>query len=337
LQLHNLTPRQAETLVRRRLDEFLAPFARLPDLAGPRERDGLFPLGRAWSSQHLLTRSDIRSRDVISLARDGWQAQQERLARLSKQAWLRGWPGEGDRELAPPPPVWNQEQEQSAIDQAVTAEMETLRRRFHADPVSLPAEADRLAGVLFDLLQQCREAGAAPGLIEVRRLPPPRPGAQPTYHLSLKRRDEREEISGVLVMATEAKQAVAGFLRRLCEDSRPLDRVVIVTDERTGMPLGDKGKEYLEDLQSRGPDRFAVIVLPFAERANLEALAGVVGRARSGDVEIELPGGGCRVLTPAEVVASHHRQGRYAGNRLLAGLLRPAEPLVTAVPADSGA
>jgi hypothetical protein len=327
VQLYKLTPAQAEELVRRRLDDFLAPFAGLEELGRLRKADGLFPLGRAWSSRQLLHRSEVRPRDAVSLARDGWQAQQERLGRLGGPAWLAGWPGDGEAPAPPPAPAWNEEQENAAIDQAVAAELGAARRRFHAEPASLPADPDRLAGLLYDLLGQYRQAGAAGALAEVRRVPPPRPGAPPTYHLSLARRpEEGGQVTGVLVMATEAKQSVAGFLRRLCEDSRPLDRVVVVTDERTGMPLGEKGQEYLSELLGRGPARFAVVELSFGERAELEALAGVVARARSGDVEIELAGVARRALGAAEVAESLRRQGLYAGQRLLADLLGPAEP-----------
>src|SRR5262249_48868171 len=153
-----------------------------------------------------------------------------------------GWPGEEEEPSLPP--AWNEEQEEAAIDQAVAAQVEAVRRRLHAEPGLLPADPDRLAGGLYDLLSQGPAGEPSPALLDVQRGRPPRPGMQPTYHLSLKRRlDEGEETVGVLVMATEAKQSVAGFLRRLSEDSRPLDRVVIVTDERVGMPLGDRGKE----------------------------------------------------------------------------------------------
>lgn len=323
--LAKLTPTQSEELVRARLDEFLAPFSEVEELIEWRLRDRLFPLGQTWLRQHLQDRTEIRPRDVISLARDGWQAQQERLVRGGLVSWLMKWPGA--EEPVAPPVDWTDEQRRTAINQTVARELEAMRTRLLAAPAQMTSDADRLAGVLHDLLQH---AGPATGLVEVSRVPPPRRGAQPTYHLTLRRQiDGSEHHTGVLMMATGAATAVAGFLRRLSEDSRPLDRVVIVTEERTGMPLGEKGHEYLTDLESRGRERFAVFQLHFAELLDLEVLGRLLGRARARDVEIEPPGGPRQALTPQEVAESPVWRKRFAEHLLLSELLG-AMPLAIA-------
>jgi hypothetical protein len=197
----------------------------------------------------------------------------------------------------------------------------------------LPADADHLAGVLAEILTRFCEPRY--DLAEATRVPPPRRGTPPTYHLSLRRRQKGgEKTIGVLVMATGAATAVAGFLRRLCQESRPLDRLVLVTGERSGLPLGVKGQEYLEELQQRGPERFLVMELTFSEHAELEALAAVLARAKSGDVEIEGPGQTPQTVSAGEVVASPVWRKRALEHRLLRELVaeaeaNPAEPAPT--------
>ncbi len=320
--LGKLTPAQAEEIVRARLTEFLKPFGEVEEVIEWRARDRLFPLGQGWLRQHILQRADIRPRDVISLARDGWQVQQERLMRVGLVSWLMRWPGEESEVAVPAAPVWTEEQRQTAIDQIVNRELDALRAQLLAQPAQLASNTDRLVATLFDLLQQ---AGPASGVAEVSRAPAPRRGAAPAYHLSLWRRsDEGEHITGVLVLTTGGSTAVAASLERLVEDTRPLDRVVVVTDERTGLPLGEKGKGYLEELKSRGPERFAVFQLHFAELLDLEVLARVLGRARGREIEIEPPGGPREALTPHEVATSAGWRKRFGEHRLLADLLRPS-------------
>lgn len=313
-----LTPAQAEELIRARLTQFLAPYAKVEELTEPRTRDRLFPLGQAWFGGHLLFRTEVRPRDVISLARDAWQAQQERLARVGLVKWLLRWPGEDSDRI--PRPIWTNDQRLAAIDRVISEELDANRKRLLSGDAPLPGDSDRLAAVLLDLLQQAEPPA---GVIEVARVPPGKRNTPPAYHLSLWRRQaETEHVTGILLLATSASSAVAASLRRLGEEARPLDRVVVVTDERTGLPLGDRGREPFDDLRSRGEDRFHQIELKHAELADLESLGRVLSRARAGDLDIEPPGGSREKLTTADVLGSPAWRKRFAGNRLLADLLR---------------
>jgi hypothetical protein len=319
VRLPRLTPKLVEQVVRARLNDFLAPFTMLQPVARAIEQDDLFPLGRAWSERHLLNQIEVRPRDVISLAREGWQRQQVRLGRLGVQDWLIEWAGD---DMVPPTSstAWTEEQRRTAIDRAVEQEILSARNRLHGEPGSLPADADRLAEVLADLLT--RFCNPTYDLVEVQRVPPPRRGVPPSYHLSLRRRQmDGEKTIGVLVMATGAAVAVAGFLRRLLQESRPLDRLVLVTDERIGLPLGTKGQEYLDELQQRGPERFFVMKLTFGEHAELEALTAVLARAKSDDVEIEPPGQQAQKVSAHEVIASLAWRKRALDHRLLRELV----------------
>jgi hypothetical protein len=319
VRLSRLTPELAQRMVRARLWDFLSPFTVLDPVARIIEQDDLFPLGRSWSERHVLSQIEVRPRETISLAREGWLRQQARLARLGGRDWLLQWAGD-DVVPDPAPTAWTQEQRRSAIDRTLEQEILGVRNRLHAEPGSLPADADRLAEVLADLLS--RFCDPTHDLAEVQRVPQPRRGAPPTYHLSLSRRQMGgEKIIGVLVMATGAAVAVAGFLRRLLQESRPLDRLVLVTDERIGLPLGTKGQEYLAELQQRGKERFLVINLTFGEHAELEALSAVLARAKSEDIEIEPPAEPPQRVSIQDVIASPAWRKRALGHRLLRELV----------------
>jgi hypothetical protein len=315
-QLENLTPEQAGLMIRARIKEFLLPYADVEEVIEWQQADPFFPLGKTWMQQQFGDRVEIRPRDVISLAREGWQAQQEKLARVGSVNWVTQWPGEDE-----PPKPKKGTPPALAREQAVTRELDALRTRLLTAPAQITSDADRLAGLLYDLFHLTR---SQTGLDEVARHPPPRRGAPPTYHLTLKQKvDADEHVTGVLVMSTGAATAVAGFLRRLCEDGKPLDRVVIVTDERVGMPLGERGREYLEDLQTRGKDRFEVFQLHFAELLELEILGRVLGRASAQDIEIASAEGELKAMTPEEVSSSGVWRKRFTEHRLVATLLSP--------------
>jgi hypothetical protein len=324
VRLQRLTPGQAERLVRTRLDDFFIPFLGLDKVNLAREEDPLFPLGRAWSARTLLEQIEIRPRDVINLAHRGWQQQQARLRQVGGEDWLLSW-ASGEAPEPAPPAFWSPGQRLAAIDKEVERQLLGARNELHAAPGNMPSDADQLAGVLNDVLQRLREPPL--DLVEVERIPSPRRGAPPAYHLSLRRRTASgETTTGVLVMATGAAVAVTAFLKRLRQKSQPLDRVVLVTDERVGMPLGDKGEEHLEALKQRGPGQFLVLELTFSEHAELEALSAVLGRAKSGDLEVEPPGRPPEKVTVQEVIASPAWRKRALGHRLLRELAAAPAP-----------
>jgi hypothetical protein len=261
----------------------------------------------------------------------------ETLARQGGPAWLEGWP-ERVVPPAPPAPPPSAEEIRLAVDRKVEELLAQTLAELQEQPEQIPADADHLAGLVRDLLAQCRDAGHRYGVYEVEHLPPPRSGARPTYDLSIRQRgrDGGPDLrTGVLFLTQANAVAVTGFLRRLLEDPRPLDRVVLVTDERVGLNLGGRGREYLLELQERGPQRFHTLELSLPEDAELAALQRVVGLARSRDLEVELPPGQVRAVTDREVIDSYHRHGRYLSSRLLRAVLDWAEePAAAAATAE---
>lgn len=323
IDLQRLTAAQALEIVRGRVDDFLAPFAGVESVRRRRVDDPLFPLGRAWQERYLGDKVDLRPRDAINWAREGWRQQQEALARQGGPAWLDAWPGEEE----PPLPLkreWTGEEIQAAIDRKIDEKMAGHWAWRMREQQGLPPDADHLVGLLYGLLVPLRDAGSL-GVLEVERVPPPRRNARPTYDLDVLQRgpDGVPAHTGVRVVTTESARSVTGFLKRLVEDARPLDRLLLVTDERVGLPLGEKGHEYLSELKQARVPRFRVLELTFAEYVDLDALAEMTRLARGGDLETEQG-----PVTEAEVLASHQRRGRYRASRLLREILEAAaEPV----------
>lgn len=321
LDLLRLTAAQALEIVRGRLDDFLAPCTQVESVRRRRADDPLFPLGRRWQARHLDGKADIRPRDVLNWARAGWRHQQEALHRQGGPAWLMAWPGKDD--ATPDTRDWTESEIRAAIDRKVDEKMAAHRAWRGREPQGLPPDADHLVGLLYSLLVQLRDAGHHLGVMEVERVPPPQRDTRPAYDLDVLQRgpDGVPARTGVLALTAANAYSVTVALRRLVQDARPLDRLLLVTDERVGLPLGEKGHEYRNDLRQGGA-RFRQVELTFAEYAELDALAEVIRLARGGDLETE-----ARPVTEPEVIASHQRRGRYRTSRLLRELLdAPPEP-----------
>jgi hypothetical protein len=321
LLLQRLSAPQAEQLVRSRLAHFFAPFAEVDELARLRRADALFPLGQGWRQRTLGDKFDVRPRDAINWAREGWRQEQAALRAEGPAAWLESWPVRQGMAPPPPPPV----AEDAAIDRAV-AEALAKRRAELEEPGALPIDRDHLIGALYRVLAQCCEAGQLYGICDVEHHPAPNSGTPPTYDLELRQQagESGELRVAVLVLAQQHGVAVTAALRRLAQAASPPDRLFLITDERAPLKLGDKGREYLRELRNGGPDRFLRIPLTVEENAQLNALQAV-GRAT--DIFLDSGTGEARPLQPSEVISSLHRQGAYLASRPLRELLagRPAE------------
>jgi hypothetical protein len=175
-------------------------------------------------------------------------------------------------------------------------------------------------GVVGKLLRQCRDAGALHGVREVRQ--PPRDDA---HDLIIRRHfdDGRDRTTGLAFVLPAHGKETAKALRHLRNAAMPPDSQVLITDDRCGLPLGAKGKHYLQELTSRPSPDFHRIDLSFAQLAELDALAAVVDLAQSGDLEFEPRLGPARRITTREVVESLHRQDLYRSAPLLRELFGP--------------
>src|SRR5262249_8351644 len=117
-------------------------------------------------------------------------------------------------------------------------------------------------------------------------------------------------------------------------DTFPPGQVLLVTDERCPLALGDqtdaKGRDYFDDLRRRDRGRLTHVVLRLDEYARLDALQAVLRMARSGDLEIELDKGATHAVSEREVIESFRRQGWHVALPVLRELFPESAPGVAA-------
>lgn len=323
--LQRVSVAEARQIVQARLQPFQAPFMTVEPVKALVQHDLLFPLGEPWAEEFLAGKIDVRPRDVINWAREGWRRQQDALKLLGGKAWLQEWDKERPPEPTPPLPL---EMIQQLIDQQVALKVQEHKRQRQLEPQTLPPDADNLVGLLHTLLQRCLHVRQFDSLLAVERLQRPKYGQRPPHDLILRqRRGANEEFrSGVLCLVVGNRTSQTAFLRRLAQDTQPPERLVLVTDERCPLDPGAAGKEYLEQVRQRHGIGFQHMHLTFDAYAELDALQAVVGLARSGDLEIVLPGGQARRVSEQEAIDSHHRQQRYLAHPLLCVLLTGEPP-----------
>jgi hypothetical protein len=261
---------------------------------------------------------DIRPRDVVNWAREGWRRQQEALAHCGGAEWLANWTGgAADEENGKPQsPDEIKEAVDRAVGDVVTAHAASVRQ----NSADAPPDADRMAALFHVLLTQCGERAGASGL---RRLPAPDKGPRPPYDLEFTHSGTTGEPvrTGLLFVAVSHARSATAFLRRLAEAPSLPQRLFLITDERMKMPLGAKGAAHLKELQERPGQSCKQSELTITELADLEALQAAVLRARSGDLEAEPRPGRIYPVSEQDVIESHHRRGRYRACPLLRDLL----------------
>ncbi len=339
--LQRVNGTEAGALVRARLEDFFRPYEALGGLRQRRQHDEYFPLGRSWYARQLRDKTDLRPRDVISLAREAWRGEQERLRSAGVGAWLNDEPAiavaatelsaiiEDDREPSP-----------EVLDRVLDDRIAQLCMP-QSPPAPQSGDDDDLAELLRTVLVQCRDAGHRYGVTDVERVRPVPQNARPLYDFSVVLRptpDARPTRVGVLVIAATHATTVATALRHLTEELPLVDRFVLVTLEWIGLPLGAAGKSYLSMIQSHFGDRFQDVELSHKEYLYLDALRETAKQARSNDLEIEIAPGKGNYVGEDAVIASHHRRDRYRGSRVLRRLLgTPAVPEVETLAAISSA
>ncbi|WP_437779121.1 ATP-binding protein [Sorangium sp. So ce1097] len=320
LELHMISPEEARAILEGRLDAALSGFEEIEEVIAARRRDRLFPLGSAWLEQRLAGVEELRPRDAILWARDRWEAQQDRLAAVGGKRWLKEWPGPGPDGGPAPAPAPKLE---DVIDAEVKKKLEegTMRRRLQQ--ASLPPDEDNLASLTHHLLARCAgQTGAT--LLGIEHLTAKKRGKAPAYHLLAreKRADGVIVTTGVTFVCAPSGHGARMPLQRMADDTKTTDKRILVTDEeRRPLRLGGAGKAAFDALCKLGRQRFLHLHLDFAGHAELDSLVGLLGAARSQDLEIEHPRGQYRKVTEAEVLASFQRQSLLLAHPLLRELL----------------
>jgi hypothetical protein len=334
VRLQRIGTAGARQILSARLRHFLEPFRHLEAVQQQAQHDPLFPLGEAWAQAAFQDRIELRPRSVLNEARAGWQQEQEAQRAGGGPTWLAEWGRPSGRAAnGPAPPEPGVKQIEEVIDRKVEQKLAEHRALRQAEPHTLPADGDNLSGLVQALLEQCQRVGPLHGRLEVERLPHPRYGPRPAFDLLVRHRSgegNQETRVGLLFLTTASGQSATACLRRLLEDDRPLEYVLLITDQRQPMPLGNKGEEYLAELRRGG--RFRHVELSFADYAGLDALQAVVGLARSGDLEVEEAPGKTRRLSEREVMESHQRRERYLRAAVLRDLLAADAPSRSTIP-----
>jgi hypothetical protein len=329
VDVNRIPPADARRILEARLERFHEPFLEVDEVRRSVHEDTLFPLGREWLERQLGDGLEFRPRDILTWARDAWEDRQQALVRLGGERWF-----ENGQEPNPPGTTTATATAavEDLIDEAVDRKIEEQIAKHRLEPGSLPPDAGNLAGLVESLLKRCTGEGLPYTFESVERKR--RKGAElPPYDLLVRERrdpDSREVKTGV-AFVTNVGTSATYALRRLLADDRTLDHRMLVTDqERRPLKVGPVGADHYRALERLGPRKFEHLKLNFEQYARLDALQGVIGMARSGDLEIESPRGTIRPVTEAEVIASHHRRDRFRGHPLLRPLLTeeptPAPP-----------
>jgi hypothetical protein len=332
IELARVRTSDARKILEARLERFHEKFLGLETVRRHVHQDTLFPLGQDWLNSRFKDALEVRPRDILTWARDAWADQQSALTRLDGEKWIHDWP---ERISPTPLPVTKPKiphtDTNAAIDEVTDRKINERIAQHRLQPGSLPPDAGNLAGLVESLLRQCLGNGLPYTLRGVERTK--KKGSKlPPYDLLVREHrdhDGREVTTGVLLVTSVGQSATAA-LKRLLEDSKPPDHRLLVTDhERRPLKVGAQGVEYYRNLENLGTERFQHVKINFEQYAVLDALLGVVGMARSGDLEIESPPGTPRPVTDTEVVASHHRKDRYRSHALLRPLLSEEPPAQT--------
>jgi hypothetical protein len=248
---------------------------------------------------------------VINAARERWRLEQERLREFGGTVWLEDWDKRPVKPESGTVRQLTEEQIHRAIDDKVAQKIAEHIEQRRLRPETLPADDANLAGTVAALLKQA-------GDFDLERPPTGTPDRTFPYSFIVRRRlaaNGSEFRTGIRFLGSGSAKSTAAALRWLKHANPLLEQTLLVTDQRCPLVFGAqpdaKSRKYYEELRGREPKFFRHIELTFEDYVQLDALQAVVGMARSGDIEIDVPGAAPRRVGEQEVIESHGRQGRY--------------------------
>lgn len=302
VSLQRLTPEESRRIITARLEKVVKPFSRLESVRQRSHEDSLFPLGRTWADEFFQDKIDLRPREVLNSAREGWGQQQQALRKLGGAAWLQNW----DR------PTETQIRE--AVDGKVAQLLKEHCQQRRQQPDTLAQSADALADLVAELLKQC-------GVV-IDRPPSGSPKKEFPYHYVAHRPTaaNTQARTGIVVLLSGEAKSTTAALRRLVAAADP-SRILLITEERCPLHFGATGRKYYKELGNREAARFRHIELTLEDHLHLDALQALVEMARSGNLVLEPPWKKPRTLSEQDVIDSYHRQGKYLALPVLRDLL----------------
>jgi len=335
IHLSGIDADAARLMIQDRLQQSFARFDSLTEVCEQRQRDPLFPLGKAWARETLLDvsgeqKSDLRPRTIINQAGLAWDQQSRELQKHGVADWVHAWSEHG-RDSLKALDV-NDVDIIQLIDAKVSAKIEEHRQSRMLRPEELPVDAGNVVGLLTTLLNICGKAGSPfraeqygrfAGIVVSSAKSRKRPAFQLVVeHLPDAPQGKKRTI-GVTVADASSGLVATNMLKRILaefEGPNGPDRAILIVDDREPLQLAGAGQSCLEKLKSL-PGRFSIETLGFEQYATLDAFEAVVGLARSGDLEALLPDGISRPIHETEVYESNHRNQRYLEPSVLCQLL----------------
>ncbi len=302
-QVRELIAVRLEGFFNTRLEAAVHPEQTVRRIKELRSSDPLFPMGSDWWNEVIGDAVEVRPRDVINWARTRWRQLQFDSAEGAGDV-------DGASKLAPA--TSDEEKIDAVVGQKVD---ESWQQRIN-DPSSLPPDDDNLCALLVRVLQGYEDPGFRFARVERGS----NGGNQvPTFDLLLEKTSDNgfPERIGIKFLVDGS---AATALRKILESPVPLERQMVVADDRRPLRLGATGDQYLEDLKTKGRYFFCEFELPFVQYALLETLVSVEGAV--GELEFE-SGGQPRTITRPELFESYRRQGFHAEISLLRELLEP--------------
>lgn len=328
----------------------LKPFFRHDSLSFSKEheiqKDQLFPLGTEWYDRRMSNLVEVRPRDVIAWARHRWSESRDAIFQQGSDAWFQELKVEfqefvangerDDRRSDNSPAMADFQRNHHWIDEAVGDRLAQYLEGEQNSSDSVPP-AD-IADVVESLLQQCLNAAWSYELVDIDH-PNGRGNQQPPYRFVARTRNAHgEKTIGFAFLFTDIKTKASGVLRRIAGDKKRPDRVLLATDARSSMQIGDRGRRHLIRIENDGDTLNYEVSAD--EYEQLQAMAAVISDARSGSLETtdgERPN---ERIEPSEVIASFHRSDQYRQVDFLASVLgertvnpsRPAAKAPAAIP-----
>ena len=325
VDLRPVLPEQALQIIAARLRVFLEPYARLPEVARLIALDPLFPLTTGWFEQAVGDVPEVRPRTVIREARRAWQRMQIE-AETGRMAWLAHWPEPPLETAAEPVAMFDRQAvvpRDKLIDDVVKAKLNEAQRQRLMNPGSLPPDGDNIAALMRRALELC--VGHPSTDIEAIAAPPRLRGGSP-YAFVIHRRTKSQP-DAVAVVATTRSATSTRLIGLMARDDSHTTKVLVSDEERRPIKVSTTTEDHLFRLRSECD--FLRIKINFEQHASLDALVQILGLARAGDLEVDLPEG-TLALDEEEALASLHRTRRIS--RCIPPLAAAASPLTRSSP-----
>ena len=341
VQVRPIRQEEALQILESRLKLKLDLFRMVPPIAQLIRRDSLFPLGRTWFDATFGTLAEIRPRALLNAARERWDQLCLQLIKQGFDSWIRSWSqAQTDAPVQPSCPAKPSCSIEELIDQEIDLRIQERIRQLTLEPSELAIDAQNFQEILANLLTHCRNQPDRYTLVDFTVYDGSK-SPKPPFQLTVEERraPNQDTVTSGVTIVTAGGNAASHALHRLlhCRNSpgpryHPPNHRYLFIAKTENVLLGSTAIQHLNDLNKLGKPHFEQIEITREGYASLSALLDVVRQARSNDLEIEDAGKIYRIREE-EVIASHHRRGRYLAHPYLRPFLtEEPSPAVDSAP-----